>query len=253
VPAASAGVAPAPAPAGYTRSVGFAINPKVVAWLPAVLLSVIFALTFFDWVGSYPGEATVYSQNAWRALSGRPYRNFRLEELMRKEAAWPTEVFNRTRSDWALMIPYLVVLLLALFFAWGERLVNTSDPAQLPGPLRWARRAWPHRVTVLTALAALALILVFTQAWVGFGLERAVREVVRERYAEARTAAGGDAALQDTIAFRENQELERFNLERTTWLNLVILLHVLVLLCLILRGVLVRRGDKPPPRLVLHY
>jgi hypothetical protein len=258
VPAVPPAVA-VPTPAeGYTRSRGITISPPVVSWIPVVLLSLIFLFTFFDWVGSYVGRAfgttAVYSQNAWRTISGRPYRNIPLEEMMKKEAAWPPEVFNKTRTDW-LMVPYMLVLLVAVALAWGERFVDTLDRGRLPKALGWLAGVWPRRFAVLAALATLALVLILVQAGVGFGLERSMRDVVSARFASERQAAvaEGDRATQDTIDFREEQELSRFNLERTTWFEMVVVFHVLVVLVLILRVVLARRGNKPPPRLVLHY
>ena len=40
-------------PGNYTKSLGITISPRVVAWLPAVLLTITFFCTFFPWIGSY--------------------------------------------------------------------------------------------------------------------------------------------------------------------------------------------------------
>jgi hypothetical protein len=259
VPTEAAVAPPTPTPAGYTRSRGVTISPRVVAWVPTVLLTLTFLLTFFDWVGSYVGDAfgsaAVYSQNAWRTISGNPYRNFPLEDRMKKEYAWPPEVLNNIRSDWGIMLPYVLILILATALAWGERFVSTLDRGRLPKAFGWLAGVWPHRFAVLAGLATLALILILVQAGVGFGLERSMRGVASARFAEERKAAqaAGDQATLDAIKYREGQELSRFNLERTTWFDLVIVFHVLVVLFLILRAILDRRGNKPPPRLVLHY
>jgi hypothetical protein len=76
---------------------------------------------------------------------------------------------------------------------------------------------------------------------------------VSERFAEERQKAANNVAEQAAIDFKEDQEFARFNLERTTWLYLVILLHILVVLAMIARYILDRRGHKPPPRIVIQY
>jgi hypothetical protein len=93
----------------------------------------------------------------------------------------------------------------------------------------WLAGVWPHRFAVLAALATLALILILVQAGVGFGLERSMRGVASARFAEERKAAqaAGDQATLDAINYREGQELSRFNLERTTWFQMVVVFHVL--------------------------
>ena len=257
-PAYPAGAGPTAAPAvpavaGYTHARGITISPNAVAWLPAVFLAVILFLTFLDWVGSYVGGTAVYSQNAWRAVSGSPYQNLRLETMMKQDAAWPTEVFNKMTSDWKIMVPYLLALFLTTAFAWGDRLIGTVDRAHTPRQLGWLAGIWPHRSAILAGLAVLTLVLILVQSGVGFGLERAMRQVVSESFAEKRQAAAGKQADLDRVAFQEDEAMARFKLERTTWFELVIVLHVLVVLAILLRAWLARRGDRPPPRLVLHY
>ena len=44
-----------------------------------------------------------------------------------------------------------------------------------------------------------------------------------------------------------------FNIERTTWLYLALICNAFAVLALIVRYLLARRANKPPPRLVLHY
>src|SRR5262245_50726978 len=55
------------APPAYTRSFAIVLSPRVVAWLPAVCLTLALLLTFLSWVGSYFGDNPVYSQGPWRS------------------------------------------------------------------------------------------------------------------------------------------------------------------------------------------
>ena len=244
---------PPPVPHGYTHSRGVTISPVVMAWVPAVFLTLILVLTFFDWVGSYVGGHPVYAQNAWRSLTGSVARNFQIEELIKQQAAWPADVLNKVRSDWEVMLPYLLALVLATAAAWAERMVATLDRTRLPPPLRWVGTVWPYRIPVTAGLATVALLLVLIQVGSGFGLERAMRAAVNDRLVPDRTANKENAATLAAIDFKAEQELARFNLERTTWLHLAILLNVLVVVAMVVRSVMERRGNRPPPRLVLQY
>jgi hypothetical protein len=250
---------PPPVPAGYTHSRGITISPHVVAWVPVVFLSTIFALTFFNWIGSYVGGYPVFAQNAWQAMIGGSdswgvTRSHQLEELMQQQANWPTAaVLDRVRGDWEVMLPYLLCLILATVLAWAERLVASLRKSIFPRPLQWITNVWPYRITIIAGLATIARLLLLVQVANGFGLQRAMRQVVSEKFADQRKAAEASPAAQSALDFKEDQELARFNLERTSWLYLVIVLHVFVVLAMLGRAWLDYRGDKPPPRLVIQY
>lgn len=248
---------PPPIPFGYTRSRGVNISPTVLAWVPAVCLTVIFLLTFFPWVGSYVGRTAVYTQTAWRAAFGgeqsRVRTNFPLEDLMKRNARWPDGVVDKATSDWALLVPYILVLILALVIAWAERMVATLDRARMPPQLRWAASLWPYRIPMVAGLATVALLVLVIQMTRGFGLERAFGEVVSERFAEERKASATSPQAQAAIDFKEDEELARYNLERTTWLYLALGLNILVVVAMVGRAWLDRRGNKPPPRIVFQY
>jgi hypothetical protein len=245
---------PVPAtPAGYSRSIGISLSQTAVSWTPAVALTLILLLTFVTWVSSYVGDSPVFTQNAWRAISGYPDVNVPLEQLMAKQG-WPTaQVLDSVRSDWELMLPYIVLLVLAVVLAWLERTLAAVRKSVFPRPLQWIPALWPYRIPILAGLATIVLVLLIAQMINGFGIERALEQVVSERFAEKRTQAAGSAYKLESIDYEEKQELARFNLERTTWLYLVILLHILVVLAMIARYVLDRRGHKPPPRIVIQY
>lgn len=242
-----------PVPPGYTHSRSVVIRPRVLEWVPVVCLTLILILTFCNWVGSYVEGSPVYAQNAWRALTGYPSRNYKLEELLTKQAAWPADVLNNVSSDWLLMLPFLLVLILATVLAWAERTVTSLDKKRLPPPLQWVATIWPYRAPVIAGLATIAFFLIAIQMLNGFGLERAMKRVVAERYAAERKNAEGDPAALDAINYKQDQELARFNLERTTWLYLAVVLLILVILVMIAHAGLERRGNKPLPRIVIQY
>src|SRR5206468_1615349 len=96
-------------------------------------------------------------------------------------------------------------------------------------------------------------ILIFTLVLNGFGLQRAARQQVAEKYKEERRSAGASAAAQAEVDYKEQQELAKYNLERTIWLYLGLGLHLVAVLAIIGRVGLDARGNKPPPRIVIQY
>jgi hypothetical protein len=241
------------APPGYRRSVGFSVSPKGLAWVPAGALTVILLLTPVTWVGSYIGGSAVYSQSGWGALAGDASRNPVLEPVLRAKAPWTERVLANLSSDWPLILPYLLCLVLALVVAWAERLVADLPRNKLPPSLQWVAGVWPYRIPVLAGLATTALLLVVVQTVSGFGLERAMSRAVHASFAEAREQAAADTSAQKKVELDEDIELAKVDVQRTTWLYLVILLHLVVVLAMVGRAALERRGNRPPPRVVFQY
>lgn len=248
-PAATDGFQPAPtapasaAVAGYTHSVGITFAPNVVAWLPAALLSVVFLLTFFPWVGAYAGNTAVYSQRPWgAAFSGKPSRNYQLENAI--PSAW----IDKSRSDWELLIPFLLLLIVALAFAWLERVFRATPPNVPP-----LAKAWPWRNAIVAGGATLAVLFMLWQLANGFGMERAIKQQVAEQFAQRRAEAANSPSELGKVDYAENQALAAYDLEWTVWLYLALVCGVLAVGAVVLRVVLDKRGNKPPPKLLLHY
>jgi len=254
-PPAPAGLVPQPPasapatsfmPVGYTRARGISFNPRVIAWLPAVLLTVTFLCSFAPWVGMYLGGYAVYSQCPWSAMFGGSNPNPPLIEKMPAQSNW-MQHFN---SDWELMVPYLLVLILATALALSDRGLSTFDPRRVIPPLAGI---WQWRKPLILILAALAFALAFTQVLNGFGLERAVRRTVHDQFAKEREEAAGNSAMRATVEYKEDQEFAKYNLERTSFLYIALVCNLLAVAALLVHTALERRGDKPPPRLVIQY
>ncbi len=234
------------APTGSTQSVGITISPKVVAWLPAVLLTAVFVLTFFPWVGSYAGDSAVYSQRPWGAMfGGSPGRNYKLEESGTILGGW----LDKLRSDWKLLVPFFLLLLTGLVFAWAERGMGTLDPQKVP-PLA---KLWPWRNSIVAVCAAIALFFVSVQVLNGFGMERAIRRHISEQFAERREKAVASPAALAKLEYEEEQAYNAYNVERTWWLYLALACNTLAVGAVVVRVGLDKRGNKPPPKLLLHY
>jgi hypothetical protein len=219
----------------------------VIAWFPAALLTIVFVLTFFPWVGSFAGGSSVYWQEPWRAAIGSVGRNFAVE----KAIAIPTNWLNNVHSDWYLMIPYLLFLIIGLIVVWAERLAHWFDPRRLP-PLR---KIWPYIQSIIGALLLVLFILSLVQIANGFGMERAIRKTVSDQFAERREEAAKkqDESVLASINYEADMTYNSYNIERTTWLYLALLCNLLAILAMALVLVLERRGNKPAPKLLLHY
>lgn len=234
-------------PGGYTHAYGITISPKVIIWLPAVLLTITLFCTFFRWTGSYLGGHPVYSQSLWQAVFAGVSRNFALEKSMQVSTAW----LNNIPSDWLLLVPSFFLLMFAAGIAWADRGFRGVDPQRFP-PIT---RIWPWRKALIGALASLAFLLINIQSLKGFGMERAIRDMVRENseLTKARENAAGKPADLDEIQYREETEMRKYNLERTGWQDLALTCNLLAIVTVFLSIPLEKRGNKPPPKIVLHY
>lgn len=239
-----------PTYAGPLRSHGVPLDPRVMAWLPAACLTVCLVLTFFPWVGAYPGGYRVCSQNPWEA----GVRDVNFPATAVPEAVQKAEPELRALAPINLfMLLYGILLVVTVLLAWLERVFHTvPDVTTLPGPLAWLPRVWPHRFALLLGLTGLLLFLVGFQVWRGFGLETAV-----ERYATNLHATEVEAA--DTNAKKQiaqigiGMDAARFAVQPTTVRDLAVAAHVVAVLGVLARVWLTRRGPKPPPRLALEY
>jgi hypothetical protein len=227
----------------------------VVAWLPAVCLSAVLALSFVvPWVGSYPAGHPVNTQGLWKATFGTTNRNVKLEESLLsgvKGGGWQDKV----RGNWELLLPALFALFVATALAVADRRFSTLEPRQLPPQLRWLAALWPRRKLVVAVLTAFALALIVIQVISGFGLQKAINRAVANDpvFVKEREAAGGSEAERARVEFRVEQEVARYGIEYTFWANLSILLLALAVVAVMASAGLDARGNKPPPRVMLQY
>jgi hypothetical protein len=209
-----------------------------------VLLTAVLVLTFFPWVGCYAGDSAVYAQRPWGALFGStPTRNFKFAGTV------PGGWVDGMHSDWKVLLPCFLLLLVALAFAWAERWFHVF-PRRLPPPLT---KVWPWRNAIVAGCAALVLLLLVIQWANGFGMERAIRQQVADKFAKEREQAAGSREAQDNLKYAEEQELDRYDLEHTTWMYLALACAALAVGAILLRDRLEIRGNKPPPKILLHY
>lgn len=234
---------------GYTHVRRVAICPTLVTWLPAVGLVVILASTFFfSWVGMFPESYPAYRQGAWNALIGSfTPADHVLEDIL----SMNIQLKQLMRSDWALMGPYLLGLLFVVLLAVAERIYHNRP--LVPHFVTRLGVVWTHRQTFITAISIGLLCFLVLQMLSGFSLETALAKHVHSQFAEESKKAENFTALQTKIAIQEAMKYASYCLQRTTWLCLVLWLHIIVVVALIARWRLERRGNKPLPRVTLEY
>ena len=236
--------APPADPAGYAKSATLTLSPAWAAWVPAVALTGVLLLTFFPWVGTFPAGYRIFTQSPWQAVVGWIHPSGLLEQALRERPALEAEV----SSNWFLLVPYLVLLIVSVVLVWADRAGLSPDAAKAPRALAWVPGIWPHRHALLTGLTAVGLVLVVIQVARGFGLQTAV---------EARIAAEVEAAKSvpnaPALAYVEGERIGHYGLEGTTARNLALTLHGLAVAALFARLWLDGRGPKPLPRLTAYW
>ena len=243
-PMPASGPAPATAlPAGYTRARSYTIHPVVIAWLPAVLLVVTLICTF---------------ASGWGCMSAgiRPIRRGR---GARCRLAQPQPAPRCDDADAGRLEHPLPFRL-----ATDGPLPDRPDPRHRAGTggsrLPFARSAphsalagiWKWRKLAILLFAATAFALAFSQVLYGFGLERAIRETVAEKYARSgprRRAMLSNWRRCSTGRIRSSPSTTSNGRPGCMWRWCAISWPC----SRCLPTPPERRGDKPPPRLVLQY
>jgi hypothetical protein len=210
-----------------------------------VLLSLALFSTFFPWVGLFVGGSTVYAQGPWSALFGRVETNPALVEVVK----WPTAWVDQVTSDAVILLPALMLLILAVLLAWGDRRATLLAKRLNPR----LERLGPWRRSILIVCTTAATFLFFLSVWRGWGLERALWAAVNEQFATERNQAIHSPSQQAFVQYKIDQELHRYNLKHTFWQHLGLASLFLSLLALLLTLALERRENRPPPRFVIQY
>jgi hypothetical protein len=183
-------------------------------------------------------------------VSSTPGRNQELEvvaQALPGTTEWP-DTFRQS-GDWLLMMPFLLILILTTVLAlavqdWGVDLQEKIPPLA---------KIWPKRHVIIAALSVVALTLVVLQSLNGFSLERAARVSVRENplLKAERTKAEGNEWKLAAVEHKEERLLTMMGLHRTIWMHLAVACLAFGTLAAIGSLLLERRGDKPPPKILL--
>jgi hypothetical protein len=227
------------APQGYTKLCSIPLNRAVCHWLGPVCLTILFFLTFFNWVGAYPAGYASYTQNGWQALGA----DLSVDPVSEKELKMESSLNHWLRSSWWLL-PYMILLIVGVFVAWSELISNYIRRKFPPIVEAMIRR----RPALLAVCAGMTLFFLLLQYAAGFGVERALNNLVQSNFQETR---------QNAKTPEENQKVDiqmatiagGYQMRTTIWLKLAMALHFLALAAIIGETLLIHRGDKPPPRI----
>lgn len=246
VPPAPPPTTPDPTSTSYAKTAALSLTPNVIAWIPAACLTLAFLLSFFAWVGSYPGGTGLYTQSPWGALFGKFSVGSVDSVLLQDEP----EIKKSIRSSWLLLF-YFPLLFATVASVWAERVISMSAV----GPPDAMKGVWTLRYTILAGLAGGLLLILLLQIWNGFGLELAIQKTVEDKFAEATSQAKQADKSSETnrVAVQKGQDLAKHALQSTTALSLALAAQLVAVLALVLAWWLDRRGPKPPPQLVLHW
>jgi hypothetical protein len=227
----------APTPRAGEHSVYIPLSMDVLRWVAPGALLLIFIFQMFPWVGLYPGGYEVATQNAWGAAFGSQPEDNGLQEW-----GWPSDEGELGMSLVTLfyLIPcFFLVFAVTVACAVAELLADKLPQVLWPiYPWRWA--------IALGANVFLLLILLMQLA-VGFELESRMATAAERMY-----PAREKPALQQQVEVQRGIFEER--VQRTFWLRLVVLLHLVAIAgCGLTYWLTWREPDRPTPGLAFYW
>jgi hypothetical protein len=258
---------PPPLPPGeYTRKASIWFSPKVLQYVPAVAIVLAFFLQFAPWVGIYAGSYAIATQNAWGAAFGPIFGvypseendlkgmfHFTREEEIKKAKDDKIEPppDNRPTTSWLL-----IIYLLSFFFTAALTLacvILPFVPLKLP-PTVQALLKWKWALGLLFNL--LLFFFLFLQLIVGFGMENGIKSAAAASIAKENKTR--DVEKKEPIPQKQQDATlsAASNLvQHTIWLDIVIVLHVVTIICAGLMLWLNQREtfNKPLPELTLRW
>lgn len=249
---------PPQVPIGYTKQKSYVLHPGLMPWVAPVCLVGIFVLTFFAWVGMYPGGVAVASQNPWQAVLGDASLNEDWTKYVKNDRLWEpyfgTDVTDLEKPGFGL---FALLYILAIVPAGALAVVSVIPglkglPQRLPLSLQ---PLWRFRALLVSLLALAALVLLVLQVYVfGFPLENAAVKRVGT-VVEGLKSSAGTSGQKDLTRWQleEGIRLGAYNLQTTWKLQLVFLLNALAVIGALLEYWLERRGPQPLPRMDLQW
>lgn len=219
---------------------GIILRADVVRWIAPACLALNFFLFFFPWVGVYIG-GTVFGGNMLARQAGGGIA-FGLTPTRQDENKY--SYLTSTSSD-ALLILYFLVLLVGFIavIALGAMSFGPPDFRRMLPPAVSQVLVW--RTMAIMVISALAFFFVeLHHLFIGFSFESLAAASAPALFREVQDAAKG-TTLGDALFAPLVQ--------RTGWFSLVVSLNWLALLGALTDLWLERRGQRPPPRLLLEW
>jgi hypothetical protein len=235
-------LAPPPAePGGYRHAIPIWFSPRVLQWIVPVCLILVFLLTFFRWVGVYPGGVPLITQSAWQAAFNSYSADVDLEKAM-----GPGGPKGEGPGVSILLIFYVILMCIVLLLALSCMVINIMPKILPPGLDPIIRLRW----LILGGVAMLTFLFLVLQLLIGFGLENKYKKDIDEQFKATRENAKTDAEKK---AVEVQAGMAKSALFRTVWLRLAFTLQLVALICVLLEIWVSRRGNKPLPKLELVW
>ena len=264
LPAESASAPPAGPSMGYTRSHSFTLNTKVLQYIPAAAVVLIFILQFFPWVGVYPGGVAAAWQGAWGAAFNsygeepdmKDLFHFYTEDELKKRNEGKDDEEktkdNRPGVSLLMIFYFLPFFILTLVVTVGV-LIWAVVPLKLPAAVQ---NLIAVRWGIVAALNLVTFLFLALQLLLGFSLENTLKDRYEDEEArrEKRLKKMGENAPKATPKL-EKEAMKGFflqGLHRTFWLKLAVFLHLVAIIAAFLMYSIEKRGTRPPPRLTLE-
>jgi hypothetical protein len=211
----------------------------------------VFILLFFPWVGLYPGGVFSVSQTAW----GTAFGGYTVDPDIKPE--WAPKAKDKDKDKdkkdakkeepgaSVLMIFYLLLFFPVLIVTLGS-LVLTFKQFKLPPGLAVLV---PWRWGIVAGLILILFLFLGLQLLLGFSLESKTKEAIKSQI-DPEKVEGTKAKKLAEMA--RGSALEA--IQRTFWLNLVVVLHILAILAAALVFWIGKRGEQRPlPKLELMW
>jgi hypothetical protein len=241
-----------------SESVGFVLDPKILQYVPAASLVLIFFLHFFPWVGVYVGGYEITSQGAWGTAVGATSRiqpdladffTFTTDREAREKKDWDEKTASGNDPQFSLLTFFYLFPLFFIGLALSVGVVALPF-IQVPLPPQ-VQQILPWRWAIVAGINALLLLFVVLQYLLPFSLESRMVS-----FANSDPTLKADDRDKSLVAVKKQVERGKVinQVQRTTWFNLVVLLHLIAAVTAGLVYWIEKRGPgKPLPRVEVRY
>ncbi|NBO92809.1 MAG: hypothetical protein EBV06_10955 [Planctomycetia bacterium] len=240
----------------YSDNLRVVFDPKILQWVPAVALLLVFVLQFFPWIGVYVGGRDIMSQGAWGAAVGswtKPDSDltafFSLSTDKEAQKDFDDKNASGNEPGFSLL---LFLYLMPLFFVTLAASAGVVALPYIQTPLPpQVQQVLPWKWAIVAGLNGLVLLFILLQFVLPFSLESRVAGYVASNPKWKEDAK----AKSDVQKTKEAERAEYMNrVQRTTWWALVVLLHLVAAGSAGLVYWIEKRGpSKPLPALELKW
>jgi hypothetical protein len=231
-----------PEPIGdYAHALPIKISLPVLRWLVPVCLILIFLLTFFPWIGSYPGGIGFSTQTGWGTAFGGWTLEASVEKKEKRRQDADEDYKPEKPGASAFMIIYIILICLLTLASIGV-IVLPFLPIRLPPLVETLKQM---QGLILGGVALLAFLFLNMELIKGFNLSNLLRSKVEKQF----KVDSDDVEKRTEQQIVQGGVLSGLSLEQTLWFRLVFWLNLLAIIGGALEFWVVRRGNKPPPKI----